>query len=89
MPGVCSAQSDYATDPTYAGVLSEASLRSLRLQGGPFTQDEAARFRGQPHAEAAVALRRFDERAKVPGLAPPPLEHFRACLEAARDARRG
>jgi phosphonate degradation associated HDIG domain protein len=77
-----------ATDPTYAGRLSEASLRSLGLQGGPFAPDEAARFRAQPHAEAAVTLRRLDEQAKVPGLPTPDLEHFRPCLEAARAARR-
>jgi phosphonate degradation associated HDIG domain protein len=77
-----------ATDPTYAGRLSEASLLSLRLQGGPFTPDEAAQFRVHPHAEAAVLLRRLDEQAKVPGLHTPDLEHFRPCLEAARAARR-
>jgi predicted HD phosphohydrolase len=63
-------------------------LRSLQVQGGPFTPDEAARFRKHPHAEAAVTLRRLDEQAKVPGLPTPPLEHFRPCLEAARAARR-
>ncbi|HEY7329222.1 MAG TPA: phosphonate degradation HD-domain oxygenase [Gemmataceae bacterium] len=72
-----------ATDPAYLGVLSEASLRSLKLQGGPFTPDEAAKFRKHPHAEAAVALRRFDEQAKVPGLPTPSLEHFRSYLQAA------
>jgi phosphonate degradation associated HDIG domain protein len=77
-----------ATDPTYLGRLSEASRVSLRLQGGPFTPDEASTFRANPHAEAAVRLRRFDEEAKVPGLATPGLEHFRPCLEAARAARR-
>jgi [1-hydroxy-2-(trimethylamino)ethyl]phosphonate dioxygenase len=77
-----------ATDPAYSGLLSEASLLSLQLQGGPFTPDEAARFRNHPHAAAAVALRRFDEQAKVPGLPTPALEHFRVCLEAAREARR-
>jgi phosphonate degradation associated HDIG domain protein len=77
-----------ATDPTYAGRLSEASLRSLRLQGGPFTPDEAAEFRAHPQAEAAVLLRRLDEQAKVPGLPTPDLEHFRPCLEAALAARR-
>jgi predicted HD phosphohydrolase len=77
-----------ASDPTYAGRLSEASLRSLRLQGGPFTPDEAGRFRAHPHAEAAVLLRRLDEQAKVAGLRTPDLEHFRPCLEAARAARR-
>ena len=73
-----------ATDPTYVGLLSEASVRSLQLQGGPFTTDQAAQFRRDPHAAAAVALRRFDEQAKVPGLPTPPLEHFRPHLEAVR-----
>jgi phosphonate degradation associated HDIG domain protein len=77
-----------ATDPTYADRLSEASLRSLQLQGGPFTPEEAAQFRMHPHAEAAVMLRRLDEAAKVPGRGTPDLEHFRPRLEAARAARR-
>jgi phosphonate degradation associated HDIG domain protein len=77
-----------ATDPSYHGLLSEASLRSLELQGGPFTADEACRFRGLPHAEAGVALRRFDEQAKIPGLATPDLKHFRYHLEVARATRR-
>ncbi len=76
-----------ATDPAYLGILSEASVRSLKLQGGPFVPDEAAKFRNHPHAEAAVALRRFDEQAKVPGLPTPALEHFRSYLEAACAAR--
>jgi phosphonate degradation associated HDIG domain protein len=76
-----------STDPAYLGLLSDASLQSLQLQGGPFTPAEAAQFRGHPHAEAAVALRRFDEQAKVPGLPTPTLEHFRPYLEAARAAR--
>jgi phosphonate degradation associated HDIG domain protein len=77
-----------ATDPAYAARLSEASRRSLRLQGGPLAPDEAARFRLHPHADAAVALRRLDEQAKVPGLPTPGLDHFRPFLEAARAARR-
>jgi phosphonate degradation associated HDIG domain protein len=76
-----------ATEPTYVGQLSEASLRSLQLQGGPLTPDESAQFRMRPHAEAAVMLRRLDEQAKVPGLHTPGLEHFRPNLEAAHAAR--
>jgi phosphonate degradation associated HDIG domain protein len=76
-----------ATDPDYAGTLSEASMISLRLQGGPFSAEDSAQFSEHPYAQAAVALRRFDEQAKVPGLATPPLEHFRPYLEAARAAR--
>jgi phosphonate degradation associated HDIG domain protein len=76
------------TDPAYLGLLSEASLRSLKVQGGAFAPDEAAKFRNHPHAEAAIALRRFDEQAKVPGLPTPTLEHYRPYLEAACAARR-
>ena len=72
-----------ATDPSYLGLISEASLRSLKLQGGPFSAEEAAQFRQNPYCEAAVALRRFDEQAKIPGLPTPSLEHFRPYLEAA------
>jgi phosphonate degradation associated HDIG domain protein len=77
-----------ATDPVYLGLLSEASLCSLQLQGGPFTMEEAAEFRRLPHAEAAIALRRLDEKAKIPGLPTPTLEHFRPYLEAAHAQRR-
>lgn len=73
-----------AADPDYFGRLSPASVLSLRLQGGPMSPDEAERFRAGPHAAAALALRRWDEEAKVPGLPAPPPEHFRPYLEASR-----
>jgi phosphonate degradation associated HDIG domain protein len=76
-----------ATEAGYFERLSEASRVSLRLQGGPFTPEEVAAFRRNPHAEAAVALRRWDEEAKVAGLVTPPLEHFRPYLEEARAGR--
>ena len=58
-----------ATDPSYLGQLSEASVLSLKLQGGPFTPEEAAEFRENPHAEAAVALRRLRRAGQDPGTA--------------------
>ena len=70
-----------AVDPAYLGRLSEASRRSLELQGGPFSAGEAEEFRRGPHAGDAVRLRRYDDLAKVPGLPTPPLEHYRAVLE--------
>src|SRR5262249_16864457 len=76
-----------ATDPDYATSLSEASLRSMQLQGGPFTPEEAARFLHNPDAAAARAARRFDRDGQGPGLATAALEHFRPYLEAARAAR--
>jgi phosphonate degradation associated HDIG domain protein len=65
-----------AAEPDYFAKLSPDSVRSLALQGGPMPAEEAAAFRARPHAEAAVRLRRFDEAAKVAGLATPPVDHF-------------
>ena len=53
-------------EPDYFARLSPDSVRSLALQGGPMSADEAFAFRATPHAEAAVRLRRFDEAAKRP-----------------------
>jgi phosphonate degradation associated HDIG domain protein len=72
-----------AVDPSYRDGLSPGSVLSLGLQGGPMDPAEAARFEANPHQRAAVRLRRWDDRAKVPGLEVPGLEHYRARLAAA------
>jgi [1-hydroxy-2-(trimethylamino)ethyl]phosphonate dioxygenase len=69
-----------AVDPTYQSGLSKASLLSLRLQGGPMSEEEVADFERKPHYRSAVAVRRWDDAAKVPGLAVPGLEHYRSLL---------
>lgn len=71
-----------ATEPGYFEELSPGSVRSLAVQGGPFGDRQAARFIRRPYACDAIRVRRWDEQAKVPGLETPPLEHFRAHLEA-------
>lgn len=76
-----------AVEPSYAGSLSEASVRSLALQGGPFSREDAERFLRQPHAAEAVRLRRWDEAAKRVDAPVPPLEYFRAQLERAMAER--
>ncbi len=70
-----------ATDANYQGELSPASVQSLALQGGPFNQAEIDEFERNPHYHAAVALRRWDDLAKVPHMKVPPLEHYRPRLE--------
>ncbi len=70
-----------ATDAEYHGLLSQPSIQSLRLQGGPMTDDEVAEFARGDFAEAAVTLRRWDDEAKVVDLATPPLEHFLEYVE--------
>ena len=71
-----------ATDPGYFATLSPGSVRSLELQGGPFSADGAADFIGRPHATEAVRLRRWDEGAKIVGKVTPDLAHFRRYIEA-------
>ncbi len=60
----------------YAESLSDDSIRSLKLQGGPMSSEEAARFRSTAGFEDAVQLRRYDDRAKIAGLPTPEIEHF-------------
>lgn len=69
-----------ATDAAYSGSLSEASRQSLALQGGAFSVDEAAGFEREPFAAQAVALRRFDDSAKSPGIHLAPVAHYRPLL---------
>jgi [1-hydroxy-2-(trimethylamino)ethyl]phosphonate dioxygenase len=71
-----------ATDPGYFDRLSPGSVRSLALQGGRFTPAEAAQFQAVPFAGEATRVRRWDEAAKMPGLATPPLDRYRTVLRA-------
>lgn len=65
-----------ARDVAYLAGLSPVSRRTLELQGGPMSPDEAARFESHPQAARALALRRWDEAAKCAGAITPPLDHF-------------
>ncbi|RYF75923.1 MAG: HD domain-containing protein [Comamonadaceae bacterium] len=65
-----------ATRPGYEDALSTDSKRSLALQGGVFDEEAAAAFILRPHAPQAVALRLWDDRAKVAGASTPSLAHF-------------
>jgi phosphonate degradation associated HDIG domain protein len=70
-----------AVDSQYWSNLSLASQNSLVIQGGKFAPEMAAQFKQQPHAEAAIQLRRWDEQAKVPGLSTPDWKHFITLIE--------
>jgi phosphonate degradation associated HDIG domain protein len=72
-----------AAEPGYWDTLSFASKRSLELQGGVYTAEEATSFIGQAHAFDAVNLRRWDDAAKIPGRATPDLAHFARLLAIA------
>ncbi len=77
-----------AVDPEYAATLSPVSAQTLIAHGGAMSAAEIAAFRSSPDWEFALALRRIDDRAKVEGLAVPPIADYReALLEVARAAR--
>ena len=66
----------------YFGLLSEASKKSLIVQGGPFTKEEAKEFINRPFMKQAVELRRFDDQAKILNKKTPNLKHFRFFVES-------
>lgn len=68
-------------DRQYFNGLSEASRMSLRLQGGPMNDDEAAAYELNPHSAAATRLRHYDDRGKLPEMKTRSLEEFRGLLE--------
>ena len=69
-----------AVEPDYFARLSEASVHTLALQGGPMNPDEAAAFARHPYGRDAVTLRRFDEAAKNPDVEVPGFERYRDLL---------
>jgi phosphonate degradation associated HDIG domain protein len=65
-----------ATEPEYAATLSPGSVRSLAVQGGQFSPAQVEVFLKRPYAQEGIALRRWDERAKVLSAETPTLQHF-------------
>jgi [1-hydroxy-2-(trimethylamino)ethyl]phosphonate dioxygenase len=74
-----------ATEPDYFGKLSDASVKTLALQGGPMSAEEVAEFRAKPHCNEAVRVRRWDEAAKEPDMRVPGFEHYTALLQQVVD----
>ena len=71
-----------AVEPGYFDRLSEASVYTLSVQGGPMDAAQAAAFAAGPHAAHAVTLRRWDEAAKDPDAEVPGFDHYRPLLAA-------
>jgi phosphonate degradation associated HDIG domain protein len=71
----------------YQDALSADSQRSLLLQGGAFTATEAEVFGQTAHAAAAVALRLWDDEAKVAGLATPAFRDYLPLLARCAESR--
>jgi phosphonate degradation associated HDIG domain protein len=70
-----------ATDPGYVAMLSQASVVTLELQGGPMERAEVLQFETERFHSAAIQVRRWDDQGKVAGLKTPGLAEYRGLIE--------
>jgi phosphonate degradation associated HDIG domain protein len=70
-----------ATDVNYFAKLSPASVITLKLQGGPMTAHEVAKFETERFYREAVRVRQWDDQGKVAGLKTPGLRDYRTLIE--------
>ncbi|MBX9778790.1 MAG: HD domain-containing protein [Chitinophagaceae bacterium] len=63
--------------PEYYNLLSEASKNTLLHQGGIMTESEAAVFESDPLHQKYIALRKWDEQAKIEKQPVPSLTKYR------------
>lgn len=75
-----------ATRPNYFDRLSEASVHSLNLQGGPMTADEVAAFEQNPNLPKIIQVRYLDEAGKSPDMITPDFWHFAPIVQRVVDA---
>jgi phosphonate degradation associated HDIG domain protein len=78
-----------ATEPGYFGQLSEASVYTLSLQGGPMADAEARDFEREPYAADAIAVRRWDDQAKDPSADVPDVDHYSSLLASLLPSAQG
>lgn len=50
--------------PEYLSKLSEASLNTLKYQGGPMTEEEAVAFENGPYFDLCIKMREWDDAGK-------------------------
>ena len=68
------------TDPAYQSELSDRSVETLVLQGGVLDDAELRALDRDPELVSILALRRADERAKVPGARVAGIDSWRDAL---------
>lgn len=74
-----------ATKPDYFKRLSEASIHSLSLQGGPMSADEVEAFEKNPNLKEIVQVRYLDEAAKRADMETPDYWHFAPMVQRVVD----
>jgi predicted HD phosphohydrolase len=78
-----------ATQPSYFDRLSDASIHSLNLQGGPMSDEEVQVFEKNPNLKEIIAVRFLDEAGKHPDMETPPFAHFAPIVQRVVDQHCG
>jgi len=75
-----------ATRPEYFDRLSEASVHSLNLQGGPMSEAEVAAFERNQNLADILTVRHLDDAGKHADMATPDFAHFAPMVQRIVDA---
>lgn len=74
-----------ATRPSYLERLSDASVHSLNLQGGPMSAEEVTAFSANPNLAEIIQVRYLDEAGKVADMETPDFAHFAPMVQRVVD----
>jgi phosphonate degradation associated HDIG domain protein len=74
-----------ATKPEYFKRLSEASVHTLQLQGGPMSAEEVAEFETNPNVKEIVQVRYLDDAGKHADMETPGFAHFAPMVQRVVD----
>ena len=75
-----------ATNPAYRGKLSEASIHSLNLQGGPMNATEVVAFEHNKNCDEIVRVRFYDDAGKQAELTTQPFSYYAPMVQRIVDA---
>jgi predicted HD phosphohydrolase len=75
-------------DPDYFSQLSEASVHSLKLQGGKMSDVEAEKFVANNNVDTIVRVRLYDDAGKDPNLATRDFREYKPLLQRVVDRTR-
>ncbi|ASP32452.1 HD domain-containing protein [Labrenzia sp. VG12] len=78
-----------ATKPDYFKRLSDASIHSLNLQGGPMNDEEVREFEKNPNLKQIIQVRYLDEAGKQPDMETPDFWHFAPMVQRIVDRHLG
>lgn len=70
-----------AKNPKYLEQLTQASINTLKVQGGVMSAEEVAQFEESPWHKDAVAVRVYDDMGKLAELETPDLEYYLGVVE--------